>query len=228
MTNKNRVKVLVAVLLVVVMSLSLFACKKEEKYVEQKVYEKNYDNDRFYYVVYYPDDWTVTAGNEGFELAPLNPKRADQDGYLCCKLFPASQAGNVDDIKASFTVYKLDTKSMMNTIKEFADKLLDPNSLYYLNDVFVEEGLERTSFNFKDTESTKENPNHFQFNTAHYDFVRNGEEWKGKFYVSSANNTWMFVVCVESVESEWDANYEIFKGMMHDFSFRGYEETKEK
>jgi hypothetical protein len=38
----------------------------------------------------------------------------------------------------------------------------------------------------------------------------------------------MFVVCVESVESEWDANYNIFKGMMHDFTFRGYEETKEK
>ena len=90
MTNKNRVKVLVAILLVVVMSLSLFACKKEQGYVEEKVYEKNYDNDRFYYVVYYPDDWTVSVGSQGYELATLTPKRADQDAYLCCKLFPAA------------------------------------------------------------------------------------------------------------------------------------------
>ena len=227
MTNKNRVKVLVAVLLVVVMSLSMFACKKKTEYVEKKNYEKFYDNNRYYYVVYYPDDWTVTVGEGGIELEELD---YNGEAYLCCKLFPAEQGGNVEDIKAAFTIYKINTNSMMNTINDFGDKLMDVNSPYYLNDVFVEEGLERTSFNFKDDKASKENPNHFQFNTANYEFVRGGEEWRGKFYVSSSNNTWMFIVCVESVASDWDQGaqyYEIFKNMMHDFSFRGFEESKD-
>ena len=37
-----------------------------------------------------------------FRSATLTPKRADQDAYLCCKLFPAAQANNAEDIKASF------------------------------------------------------------------------------------------------------------------------------
>ena len=125
-----------------------------------------------------------------------------------------------------FTVYKYNTKSMMNTLNSITDNLMNPSSDYYLNDVFVEEERPRDSFTFTSQEATPENPNHFQFNTALYSFVRDGEDWKGKFYVSTAQSTWLFLVCVEAKNAKWDESYEIFKLMMEDFAFEGYETEK--
>ena len=225
MTNTKRIRIVVAALLVLVMSLALFACHKETQYVEERNYEKRYDNDKFYYVVGYPDDWSVMYGESGKELAELNVKNGNQEGYLCAKLFPSTE-GDVGNVV--YTIYKYDTKSMMNTINDITERLMNEDSDYYLNDVFVEEGRERASFVFTSPEYVKENPNHFQFNTAQYRFVRNGEDWRGKFYVSSSNSTWMFVICVEARETEWDASYEIFNKMMEDFTFRGYEASEDK
>ena len=220
MKHTINTKSIIAILMVAVMCLSLFACNKDKVDEEKHIYENRYVNQRYYYSQGYPDDWTLTFGQDDFALATLNVNNGSQSGYLCAKFFPLNDTSDV-----SFTIYKYDTTSMMNTLNGISARLTNSSSDYYLNDVFVDGDNIRDSFTFtSDIES--ENPNHFQFHTANYKFVRDGEDWRGKFYVSTANSTWFFLVCMEATEAKWDAAYEVFSLMIQDFGFEGFEASK--
>ncbi|MBO4326966.1 MAG: hypothetical protein J5950_06820 [Clostridia bacterium] len=222
MTKIRRIKILVAAVLTIAMALSMFACKKAETPKETHIYENRYINQRFYYSQGYPDDWTFSAGDDQYQLADLNTY-GNTEGYLCAKFFPKDSGYNGD---VSFTVYKYNTNSMMNTLNGITENLMNQNSVYYLNDIFVEEDLQRDSFTFT-TDWEPEKPNHFQWNTANYKFVRDGEDWNGKFYISTGNNTWFFLICMETKVEKWDANLETFGLMMSDFGFEGFEKSDE-
>lgn len=225
MTKTRTIKILVAAVLAMVIALSMFACKKDDGPKETHIFENRYINQRFYYSQGYPDDWRFTAGNDEYELAELKTY-GNTEGYLCAKFFPVGADGQPDP-DVSFSVYKYNTNSMMNTLNGITENLMNPDSTYYLNDVFVEEEMTRDSFVFT-TEWEQEKPNHFQWNTANYKFVRDGEDWTGKFYVSTGNATWLFLVCMETKDSKWDATLKTFQDMMSDFGFEGFEKTDEK
>ena len=223
MTKLTRIKILVAVLLVIAMALPMFSCKKDQQVTVSHIFEKRYINQRFYYSEGYPDDWAYSIGEDDMHIAELST-RGNTEGYLCAKFFPEASGYNGD---IAVTIYKYNTNSMMNTLNGITDNLMDPESNYYLNDVFVEEELTRDSFTFT-SDPASEKPNHFQWNTANYSFVREGEDWKGKFYVSTGNNTWFFLVCMEAKTTVWDENLSTFNDMMADFGFEGFEKSDEK
>ncbi len=223
MTKLTKVKILVAVLLVVVMAVPMFSCKKDETVKVTHVFENRYINQRFYYSMGYPDNWVYSTGEDDLQLEDLSTY-GNTEGYLCAKYFPQDE-GYTGDV--AVTVYKYNTNSMMNTLNGITTNLMTEGSSYYLNDVFHEGEILRDTFTFT-SDAASEKPNHFQWNTANYSFVREGEDWKGKFYVSTGNNTWFFVVCMEAKVDKWDANVSIFNDMMKDFGFEGFEKSDEK
>lgn len=223
MTKRLNWKAIIALLLVAAMALPLFACEKDQVPADTHIYENRYENKRYYYSQGYPEDWTVSFGENDYELATLNLRNNSQEGVLCAKLFPLLNTSDV-----SYTIYKYNTKSMMNTLNGISANIMNSNSDYFLNDVFVEDGLERNSFVFTSDGPETEYPNRFQFHTADYSFVRDGEDWKGKFYVSTCNSTWFFLICMEAKRTEWDSAYSVFSLMIQDFGFEGFEKTAKK
>ena len=177
------------------------------------IYENRFTQLKFYYSAGYPEDWTY-AGDENEALEQLNATGM-MEGILCAKFYPkiTGRNGNV-----AVTIYRYNTGSLMNTLNGITANLMTEGSGYYLNDVFHEGELLRDAFTFT-SDADSEKYNHFQWNTANYSFVREGEDWKGKFYVSSGNSTWFFLVCTEATADVWDEYSEIFNNMMNDFTF---------
>lgn len=186
------------------------------QYGTKHIYENRFTHSIFYYSAGYPDDWTY-AGDEHEALEQLNAT-GRTEGYLCAKFYPkiSGRNGNV-----AVTVYKYSTGSKMNTLNGITKKLMDAGSEYYFNDMFHEANLSRKSLFFTDGDYYSEKYNHFQWNSVNYSFVKGEEAWKGTFHITTANNTWFFLVCVEAMEDLWDENLEVFNNFMNDFTLDG-------
>jgi hypothetical protein len=190
-------------------------------------YKTRYENAAFLYSVGHPDNWTVVTGSSGNALEDLKLGQMSSfaGGFLCCKVVPSAQSDrDYHDVTASFCVYKLNLKGEKHDLTsagQILESLMSASSDSFKFEWFTQGDLNRASIKFTDTKPQDEVPYQFEFKTASYEFVRGSNAWKGKVYVTSLDDSSWFIICAESVESDWAANYPIFQNMAHDFVLLG-------
>ncbi len=227
-------KLLTRVLLCVLALVSIFTivgCKEEEGSEISKsfIYGKQYENNRYYFSQGYPDDWTVTEGNDGTFLVPAQHPVYDDMGLV-------AQFAKGD---AKYSVYSVKYPFMKASLTDYVMGLLGkdvqynfPFNQYFVDDAeynpseaggrdaFVMETVDGTEA-VAEKMMTHEN-NDIQFCQVTYTYTVDGNEWKGAMNVATAKEGFYVITC-ESASSSWDANFKIMGDMLGDFHILGWE-----
>ncbi len=216
---KKVLRMVFAIAMVAVLSLSMFACTEQEETKEEKIFAKQYKNDRYYFQQGYPDDWSYAHGEGGTEFRELEMVSGTHSGVLCTK-FTSKDADQV------YTVYKYNTNSVTTTLESFmanAMETIDPSkgqSLYPFNEVFTETDEVRDTYVLTSAEATSVNYRQKSWSKAEFTFVKDTEDWKGAYYVAISPQAGEFMVVVWEAKADvWDAAIENFEKMMKDFAF---------
>lgn len=217
-------KILIALTLVVMAVCSLGACKKDKKEAgPTSIFSNQHENISFYYKQGYPDDWNVSEGEEGKEIRELEGlKNATQRGYYCANFFPKNE--NSENV--SYAIYKFEHGKMMSTLNSIAANLMDPESEYYFNDTFYADKAEgpRKSFSYTSNEYTFNKFHTNDYNYVSYTFVKGGEDWRGTWYVTTGQSTWLYLVVTEAKADVWESVQPTFTDMLNDLAIIGFED----
>lgn len=217
MNMKRVLRSALALALIALLAVSMFACSKEKEEEDTTIFDNQIVNNRYYFQQGYPDDWAYTQGEDGLELRELDVTSSKSAGWLCTKIYPKSGDDQV------YMIYKYDSGSDLTTRNDFVKdiKNVSGNSLHAFNDIFYEEsGLPRDTFVLASTEDKTTTFNQIQWDYADYTFVKDGEDWKGTFYVTVSGQAGEFmVVTCEAKATVWDTAKANFDQMMEDFAF---------
>ena len=220
MNLKRVLRKALSLVMIAVLAVSMFACNGGEKETEEeKVFANQLVNDRYRFSQGYPEDWDYTQGNGGTAMRTFYPT-ARSEGWLLAKLVSKTNPNLV------YTVYKFDPGSDISTTSEWMNNLMnkvDPNkgtASYIFNEVFTEEAdMPRDTYVMTSADySSAYYVPQVEWFEVDFDFVKDGEDWKGSFHVTKASEAgWFFLVVCEAKATEWDANQTVFADMLKDF-----------
>ncbi len=224
MDMKRVIRTALSLVLIAVLAVSMFACSSKKALKgDESIFENQIVNDRYYFQQGYPDDWTYTQGENSTPIRELDMVYGGHEGVLCTKVYPK----NNDDMV--YTIYKYKNNSTTGVISGYMQSLMADSgaSNYPFNDIFFEETARDT---YVLTSETPDNVfySQIQWGKADYTFVKDGEDWKGSFFVTIPPEPYWFIVVVcEAKASAWDGAQETFNQMLEDLYFPGFATNKE-
>ncbi len=220
--NKSIIKSILALVLVVASIFTMVACKKEV--VEEKTQElpNIVESKRHYYQQGYLDSWTVVKQGQDGHLF-------DEATGLLIQLAPAKDGKAVENVQYNVWIHGSE-KIGLTTSRNDLIKLItnDTNADFAFNKInVVEEGKERESY------AQQGEPSRFtgkysklQFDKVEYTYTRDGNDWKGIYYITWANDSKYFVVSYEAEASVFDTYKADAEETIGDFRKEGWETAK--
>ncbi|MFR1518722.1 MAG: hypothetical protein ACLSVG_08125 [Clostridia bacterium] len=225
--------------LAVLSILSFTGCKEgnETLPVDTFIFNKQYDNGRYYCKQGYPDDWTVKADTEEAYYLKQIDEYADGSPmtFTDCGLVAQFSPQN-DAQKVKYSIYTLKGTFMRATQGDILIGLLGKNGYKFeFNNLFIDneehtprdafvwaEDIEDTTESIKKTEASY---NKISFQKLAYTFTQDGVDWMGTMLVTVGKEGF-YLITLETEKASWDTYYETMETMLNDFRMLGWETEK--
>ena len=204
MKIKKILKNLIVVSMLGSLIFSMSACKGETD-VPNGIKDQ-YINEKYYIQTGVPENWTMQAD--------VNKDYLDTTTGLLFNIYPDTSA---DSRSPQFSVFHKKNTMIQLTLN---------GSMDLVKAEFDKSGREGL------TQSAPENifKRKMQYKYVKYDFQKNGETWKGEYYVIIINNGYLILdyegsaVATDGSTSPFDKYYSEFSKIMEDFRILGFEE----
>lgn len=237
MNSRKFLKKISVCALTLVLALSMAACGSKDEGERKKdgveaadeyneyIYDKQYENKRYYFSQGYPDDWQIKEGEDQVALSTVEcPDFSDVE------LITQFSKGN-----AKYSVYCMKHSFMATSPSLLASGILGINEDYnFTFNEYFNEGAPRDNYvpdTVENEEALKEmvvthKNNDLSFTQVTYTFTVDGINWKGAMNLTTSNEGF-FLITIESTEAEWASNFELMnEKMLADFHLKGYETKK--
>ena len=235
MNSKNFLTKVLLCVLAIIAVFSFAGCGEEpgSEISKSYLYDKQYENKRYYFTQGYPNDWKVSEGNDGIFLVDIEHPIFQDMGLV-------SQFAKDN---AKYSVYCLKYNFMTASLNDYVMGLLGKDAQYgfefnkyFFDDkeytpsddggreAFVWDDTIESKADLEDKTVAHENTG-YQFCQLTYTFTVDGVDWKGTMNVVGAKEGF-YIITAEAAANVWDAEFKTMSNMLGDFHITGWE-TKE-
>lgn len=206
MKIKKIFKNLIVVSILGSLLINMSACNVVK--VEPTIFKTQYPNYKYYIQTGIPDNWSIQADP--------NQDYLDVKTGLLFHLYPNESS---ESRSPQFSVYHKKNEMIQLTLK---------GSMDLVRSDYEQSGREGI------TQTEPDNIFHrrMQYKFVKFDFQKNGETWKGEYYVITVNDGYLILnyeasaKAIEGGVSAFDKYYSLFTKLMDDFQLLGFEEDE--
>lgn len=237
MQIKKLLRIAIASLLVLSMALALFACKKNNRQIDDEGKLPNQEiNQRYYFQQGYRTDWGIIRGDADkwildretgliLLLAPLVSEPDENGSPIPVKTTAADGTESftaIDGVEYAVYFHNGDGITMTTSRNDVVGWLQDPASRFYFNNKHFLGSPRETFLQKGDSTIFTAKYSKLQFTTVSYTFTRDGEDWQG-IYNIVMNGTEYFIVTYEAKASLYSQYYDQYYETIGDFRKKGWE-----